>query len=175
MASCTLSTTSMHSSRSPYSVWIEASRNPSLSRTKAGTGPVGPHLPAETNSTMPLQPSLPAGQGLAGDMAGRDSSVDGGDLNCSVHLDTCLGVPERCLPEHKPRYSLAAAGGAPAVRAPPRGPGWSPNSWLPWLLSNPGRRPLTGQRQEVGGRALPSGTWGHSSRRRKRGRAHTPF
>ena len=75
------------------------------------------------------------------------------------------------------------ASGGPERRPPntnpvtPQQPPGSPSLWSPGgarkahsLNSWP-----SPARQEVGGRALPSGTRGHSSRRRKRGRAHAPF
>ena len=52
---------STHSTCSIPQSWVPALLDggfrESLSRTKAGTGPVVPHLPAETNSTILLQPS----------------------------------------------------------------------------------------------------------------------
>ena len=103
--------------------------------------------------------------GLVRDTVGRDGPIDGGDCNCSVYLDTCLGRSRKTPTRTQIPLLPSSRRGSPRLRSP--GGARKAHSLNNW--------PLTGQRQEVGGRALPPGTRGHSSRRRKRGRAHAPF
>ena len=81
------------------SLHLDGGFRESLSRTKAGTGPVGPHLPVETNSTVPLQPSnLTSKCSFSGGLSGKESTCP-----CGRHgFDPRSGKIPTCHETTKP-------------------------------------------------------------------------